>query len=72
MASQIDLGQIDCGIAGGVDTTSDASIGVNEGPWQILPEADGASLMPLASEEEWGRARGLQVLAYLRVGEAAA
>ncbi len=36
MANKIALGQIDCGIAGGVDTTSDAPIGVNEGLRQIL------------------------------------
>jgi acetyl-CoA C-acetyltransferase len=31
VANKIALGQIDCGIAGGVDTTSDAPISVNEG-----------------------------------------
>ena len=31
VANKIALGQIECGIAGGVDTTSDAPIGVNEG-----------------------------------------
>ncbi|SDS19109.1 3-ketoacyl-CoA thiolase [Pseudomonas asplenii] len=36
VANKIALGQIDCGIAGGVDTTSDAPIGVNEGLRQIL------------------------------------
>ncbi|MEG5265308.1 acetyl-CoA C-acetyltransferase [Pseudomonas sp. JDS28PS106] len=30
IANKIALGQIDCGIAGGVDTTSDAPIGINE------------------------------------------
>ncbi|MCX7659644.1 MAG: acetyl-CoA C-acetyltransferase [Caldimonas manganoxidans] len=30
VANKIALGQIDCGIAGGVDTTSDAPIGLNE------------------------------------------
>ena len=30
VANKIALGQIDCGIAGGVDTTSDAPLGVNE------------------------------------------
>lgn len=36
MANKIALGQIDCGIAGGTDTTSDAPIGVSEGLRQIL------------------------------------
>lgn len=40
VANKIALGQIDCGIAGGVDTTSDAPIGVNEGLRQILLEAN--------------------------------
>lgn len=31
VANKIALGQIECGIAGGVDTTSDAPIGLNEG-----------------------------------------
>ncbi|MDX1724968.1 MAG: acetyl-CoA C-acetyltransferase [Pseudomonas sp.] len=40
VANKIALGQIECGIAGGVDTTSDAPIGVNEGLRQILLEAN--------------------------------
>lgn len=40
VANKITLGQIDCGIAGGVDTTSDAPIGVNEGLRRILLEAN--------------------------------
>ncbi|ELX9493931.1 acetyl-CoA C-acetyltransferase [Pseudomonas aeruginosa] len=40
MANKIALGQIDSGIAGGVDTTSDAPIGVNEGLRKILLEAN--------------------------------
>ncbi|WP_418338534.1 acetyl-CoA C-acetyltransferase [Pseudomonas citronellolis] len=40
VANKIALGQIDCGIAGGVDTTSDAPIGVNEGLRRILLEAN--------------------------------
>lgn len=36
VANKIALGQIDVGIAGGTDTTSDAPIGVNEGLRQIL------------------------------------
>ncbi|HBO6267513.1 acetyl-CoA C-acetyltransferase [Pseudomonas aeruginosa] len=40
VASKIALGQIDSGIAGGVDTTSDAPIGVNEGLRKILLEAN--------------------------------
>lgn len=40
VANKIALGQIDSGIAGGVDTTSDAPIGVNEGLRKILLEAN--------------------------------
>jgi acetyl-CoA C-acetyltransferase len=36
VANKIALGQIECGIAGGTDTTSDAPIGVSEGLRQIL------------------------------------
>lgn len=36
VANKIALGQIDCGIAGGTDTTSDAPIGVGEGLRDIL------------------------------------
>ncbi|KAF0862725.1 acetyl-CoA C-acetyltransferase [Pseudomonas sp. LD120] len=42
VANKIALGQIDCGIAGGVDTTSDAPIGINEGLRQILLQANRA------------------------------
>jgi len=40
VANKIALGQIECGIAGGVDTTSDAPIGVNEGLRHILLQAN--------------------------------
>ena len=40
VANKIALGQIDSGIAGGVDTTSDAPIAVNEGLRHILLEAN--------------------------------
>ncbi|WP_237861022.1 MULTISPECIES: acetyl-CoA C-acetyltransferase [Pseudomonas] len=40
VANKIALGQIDSGIAGGVDTTSDAPIGVNEGLRRILLQAN--------------------------------
>jgi len=40
VANKIALGQIECGIAGGVDTTSDAPIGVNEDLRQILLEVN--------------------------------
>ncbi|MHB2079379.1 acetyl-CoA C-acetyltransferase [Pseudomonas asiatica] len=40
VANKIALGQIDCGIAGGVDTTSDAPIAVNEGLRHILLQAN--------------------------------
>ncbi|MBK7049560.1 MAG: acetyl-CoA C-acetyltransferase [Rhodoferax sp.] len=42
VANKIALGHIDCGIAGGVDTTSDAPIGVNEKLRKILLEASRA------------------------------
>ncbi|WP_449429999.1 acetyl-CoA C-acetyltransferase [Pseudomonas putida] len=40
VANKIALGQIDCGIAGGVDTTSDAPIAVNEGLRRILLQSN--------------------------------
>ncbi|HEP8027231.1 TPA: acetyl-CoA C-acetyltransferase [Pseudomonas aeruginosa] len=40
VANKIALGQIDSGIAGGVNTTSDAPIGINEGLRKILLEAN--------------------------------
>src|SRR5215207_9680775 len=40
VAGKIALGQIEWGIAGGVDTTSDAPIGVNEDLRQVLLEAN--------------------------------
>ncbi len=42
VANKIALGHIDCGIGGGVDTTSDAPIGVNEKMRKILLEANRA------------------------------
>ncbi|WP_199176231.1 acetyl-CoA C-acetyltransferase [Zhongshania marina] len=42
VANQIALGQIDAGIAGGVDTTSDAPIGVSEGLRKILLQVNKA------------------------------
>ncbi|KAF1011174.1 MAG: 3-ketoacyl-CoA thiolase FadI [Pseudomonas fluorescens] len=42
VANKIALGQIECGVAGGVDTTSDAPIGVNEGLRKILLQANRA------------------------------
>jgi len=39
VANKIALGHIECGIAGGVDTTSDAPIGVNEKMRRILLDA---------------------------------
>ena len=42
VANKIALGQIDCGIAGGVDTASDAPIAVSEGMRQILLQANRA------------------------------
>jgi acetyl-CoA C-acetyltransferase len=42
VANKIALGHIDCGIGGGVDTTSDAPIGINERMRKILLEANRA------------------------------
>lgn len=42
VANKIALGHIECGIGGGVDTTSDAPIGVNEKMRKILMEANRA------------------------------
>jgi acetyl-CoA C-acetyltransferase len=46
VANKIALGHIECGIAGGVDTTSDAPIGLNEKLRKILLEATRAKTMP--------------------------
>ncbi|WP_374318536.1 acetyl-CoA C-acetyltransferase [Aquabacterium sp.] len=42
VANKIALGHIECGIGGGVDTTSDAPIGINEKMRQILLEVNRA------------------------------
>lgn len=42
VANKIALGQIDSGIAGGVDTTSDAPLGVNEEARSVLMQLNGA------------------------------
>ena len=42
VANKIALGHIECGIAGGVDTTSDAPVGLNEKLRKILLEASRA------------------------------
>jgi acetyl-CoA C-acetyltransferase len=39
VANKIALGQIECGIAGGVDTASDAPVGINEDLRRVLMEA---------------------------------
>jgi acetyl-CoA C-acetyltransferase len=46
VANKIALGQLDSGIAGGVDTTSDAPIAVNEGLRQVLLQANRARSAP--------------------------
>jgi acetyl-CoA C-acetyltransferase len=46
VANKIALGQIDVGIAGGVDTASDAPIGVNEDLRQILLDINRARSLP--------------------------
>ncbi|HWO61980.1 MAG TPA: acetyl-CoA C-acetyltransferase, partial [Umezawaea sp.] len=58
VANKIALGQIDSGIAGGVDTTSDAPIGVNEGLRSVLLEFNRTR----------GTAGRLKLLAKLRPG----
>lgn len=45
VANKIALGQIECGIAGGTDTTSDAPIGVGEGLREILLDLNRAKTM---------------------------
>ncbi len=42
VANKIALGQIECGVAAGVDTTSDAPIAINEGLRSVLLEANRA------------------------------
>ncbi len=46
VANKIALGQIECGIAGGVDTASDAPIAVGEGLRRILLAANRARTLP--------------------------
>jgi acetyl-CoA C-acetyltransferase len=46
VANKIALGHIECGIAGGVDTTSDAPIGINEKMRRILLDASRAKTAP--------------------------
>lgn len=46
VANKIALGQIDAGIAGGSDTTSDAPIGVSEGLRKILLECNRGKSLP--------------------------
>lgn len=45
VANKIALGHIDCGIGGGVDTTSDAPVGLNEKMRRILLDAASAKTM---------------------------
>jgi acetyl-CoA C-acetyltransferase len=59
VAGKIALGQIEWGIAGGVDTTSDAPIGVNEDLRRVLLEANRTKSVP-------GR---LKLLGHLRPGQ---
>ncbi len=46
VANKIALGQLDCGIAGGVDSASDAPIAVNEGLRRALLAANRAKSLP--------------------------
>src|SRR5688572_25175104 len=59
VGGKVALGQIDWGIAGGVDTTSDAPIGVNEDLRRVLLEANRTKSVP-------GR---LKLLGHLRPGQ---
>lgn len=61
VANKIALGQIDCGIAGGVDTTSDAPLAVNPRLRAILLEANRQRSLPAK----------LRVLARVRPGHLA-
>ena len=58
VANKIALGQIECGVAGGVDTTSDAPIGLNEKMRRILIDASRAK----------SAAQRLTILARMRPG----
>ncbi|WP_028057974.1 acetyl-CoA C-acetyltransferase [Candidatus Solirubrobacter pratensis] len=51
VANKISLGQIDAGIAGGVDTASDAPIGVNEDLRQILLDLNRAKSLPARARQ---------------------
>jgi acetyl-CoA C-acetyltransferase len=51
VANKIALGQIDAGIAGGVDTASDAPIGVNEDLRQILLDLNRAKSLPARARQ---------------------
>jgi len=46
VGNKIALGQIECGIAGGVDTASDAPIGVSEGLRKLLLDLNRAKTVP--------------------------
>jgi len=46
VANKIALGQLESGVAGGVDTTSDAPIAVNEGLREVLLQANRAKSVP--------------------------
>jgi acetyl-CoA C-acetyltransferase len=59
VANKIKLGQIDCGIAGGVDTTSDAPIEINEDLRRVLLEFN-------RTKSAAGR---LKLLGHLRPGQ---
>jgi acetyl-CoA C-acetyltransferase len=61
VANKIRLGEIDCGIAGGVDTTSDAPIAVNEDLRHILLEANRAK-SPLERVKLLGSLRPGQIV----------
>ena len=63
VANKIALGHIEWGIAGGVDTTSDAPIALNEKVRKILLEVGRAKTARRPASETWAKAHKLPVLA---------
>ncbi len=61
VANKIALGQIECGIAGGVDTTSDAPLAINEDLRQVLLDANRAK-SPAARLKALTRIRPQQIV----------
>ena len=64
VANKIALGQIDCGIAGGVDTTSDAPIEINDDLRRVLMDMNAAKA-PTERVKLLGRLRPNQIVPVL-------